>query len=259
MTHILAAGEKMQTFERAVSILNCFTLEQPELGVREISRKIGLSASTTGRIMSGLKDMGFLSQNSETRTYALGAAVMAWAGVYAATLDVRNTAMAAVDQLHRDTQETISLYILQGTERVCVERRESPHTVRLVTRIGRRLPLYAGSAGKVFLAFLPPERTREILDASDLKPITPNTIVDRNLLEAELDVVRRQGYAVSTGEWQREASGIAAPIFDQRHEIIAALTISGPSQRFNDGKMREYARMVTSAAHDVSRNMGDRA
>jgi len=71
--------------------------------------------------------------------------------------------------------------------------------------------------------------------------------------------VRRQGYAVSTGEWQREASGIAAPIFDQRHEIIAALTISGPSQRFNDGKMREYARMVTSAAHDVSRNMGDRA
>ena len=248
----------MQTFERAVSILNCFTLEQPELGVREISRKVGLSASTTGRIMSGLKDMGFLSQNFDTRTYSLGAAVMAWAGVYAATLDVRNTAMSAVDQLHRDTQETISLYILQGTERVCVERRESPHTVRLVTRVGRRLPLYAGSAGKVFLAFLPPERTREILDASDLKPITPNTIVDRGLLEAELDVVRRQGYAVSTGEWQREASGIAAPIFDPRGEIIAALTISGPSQRFNDAKMREYATVVTSAANEVSRNMGYR-
>ena len=248
----------MQSFERAVSILNCFTLEQPELGVREIARKVGLSASTTGRIMSGLKDMGFLSQNSETRAYSLGAAVMAWAGVYAATLDVRNTAMAAVDQLHRDTQETISLYILQGTERVCVERRESPHTVRLVTRIGRRLPLYAGSAGKVFLAFLPPERTREILDASDLKPITPNTIIDRNLLEAELDVVRRQGYAVSTGEWQREASGIAAPIFDARGEIIAALTISGPSQRFNDAKMREYATIVTSAANEVSRKMGYR-
>jgi len=246
----------MQSFERAVAILNCFTLEEPELGVREIARKIGLSSSTTGRIMSGLKDMGFLSQNPETRTYALGAAVMAWAGVYTATLDVRITSMPAVDQLHRDTQETISLYILQGDERVCVERRESPHTVRLVTRIGRRLPLYAGSAGKVFLAFLPPERTQEILDNSDLKPFTPNTIVDRELLDAELEAVRRQGYAVSTGEWQKEASGIASPIFNPRREVIAALTISGPSQRFTDAKMREYIPVVTRAAQEVSRNLG---
>ena len=248
----------MQTFERAVAVLNCFTLEDPELGVREVSRKIGLSASTTGRIMSGLKDLGFLSQNPDTRTYALGAAVMAWAGVYTATLDVRNTAMPAVDQLHRETQETISLYILQGTERVCVERRESPHTVRLVTRIGRRLPLYAGSAGKVFLAFLPEARSNEILDHSVLTPFTPNTIVDRDLLDAELEAVRRQGYAVSTGEWQREASGIAAPVFGPRREIVAALTISGPSQRFNDAKMREYAGVVTGAANEVSRNMGYR-
>ena len=246
----------MQTLERAVSVLNCFTLEQPELGVREVSRMVGLSASTTGRIMSGLKKLGLLSQNPETRIYSLGAAVMAWAGVYTATLDVRNTALPAVDQLHRDTQETISLYILQGTERVCVERRESPHTVRLVTRIGRRLPLYAGSAGKVFLAFLSPERTREILDNSTLKPFTPNTIVDRSLMEAELEAVRRQGYALSTGEWQREASGIAAPVFNQDREIVAALTISGPSQRFTEEKKREYAGVVTSAAAEVSRNMG---
>jgi IclR family transcriptional regulator, KDG regulon repressor len=248
----------MQTLERAISILNCFTLAQPELGVREVSRMIDLSASTTGRLMSGLKDLGLLSQNPDTRVYALGAAVMAWAGVYTATLDVRNTAMPAVDQLHRETQETISLYILQGNERVCVERRESPHTVRLVTRIGRRLPLYAGSAGKVFLAFLPTDRSREILDSSVLKPFTPSTITDRGLLDAELEVVRRQGYAVSTGEWQREASGIAAPVFNPRREIIAALTISGPSQRFNDAKMREYAGVVTSAADEVSWNMGYR-
>lgn len=247
----------MQTFERAVAVLNCFTLEKPTLGVREISRKVGLSASTTGRIMSGLKDTGFLNQNSD-RSYSLGASVMAWAGVYTATLDVRKTAMPAVEQLHRDTQETISLYILQGDERVCVERRESPHTVRLVTRIGRRLPLYAGSAGKVFLAFLPEASSKEILDHSELMPFTSSTITDRNLLDVELDVVRRQGYAVSTGEWQKEASGIAAPVFGSSREIVAALTISGPSQRFTDAKIREYAPVVTGAAQEVSWNMGYR-
>lgn len=249
-------AEKLQTLERAISILNSFTLAQPELGVREVSRKINLSASTTGRIMAGLKEMGLLSQNPATRSYALGAGVMAWAGVYTATLDVRNAALAAVEQLHHDTQETISLYILQGDERVCVERRESPQTVRLVTRVGRRLPLYAGSAGKVFLAFLSPERTREILDQTDFSPFTANTITDRSILEAELEVVRRQGYALSTGEWQSEASGIAAPIFTEGREIVAALTISGPSQRFTDEKMREYAVVVTRAAASVSRNMG---
>lgn len=249
-------AEKMQSLERAVAILNCFSLEQPELGVREVSRKINLSVSTTGRIMAGLKEMGLLSQNPDTRAYALGSAVLVWAGVYSSTLGVRNAALAAIDRLHSDTQETISLYILQGDERVCVERRESPQTVRLVTRVGRRLPLYAGSAGKVFLAFLPPDRTREILDHSSFVPFTSSTIIDRSLLEVELETVRRQGYALSTGEWQREASGIAAPIFNERGEIMAALTISGPSQRFTDDKMREYALVVTAAAAEVSRNMG---
>ncbi len=228
------------------------------MGVREVARKIDLSASTTGRIMAGLKEMGLLSQNPDTRAYALGASVLVWAGVYSSTLDVRNAALSAIDRLHRDTQETISLYILQGDERVCVERRESPQTVRLVTRVGRRLPLYAGSAGKVFLAFLPAERTSEILDKSAFTPFTPSTIIDRNALEAELEVVRRQGFALSTGEWQSEASGIAAPIFNEKGEIVAALTISGPSQRFTEEKMNQYADVVAAAAGEVSRTMGYR-
>lgn len=228
------------------------------MGVREVARKIDLSASTTGRIMAGLKEMGLLSQNPDTRAYALGASVLVWAGVYSSTLDVRNAALSAIDRLHRDTQETISLYILQGDERVCVERRESPQTVRLVTRVGRRLPLYAGSAGKVFLAFLPAERASEILDKSAFTPFTPSTIIDRNALEDELEVVRRQGFALSTGEWQSEASGIAAPIFNEKGEIVAALTISGPSQRFTEEKMNQYAGVVTAAAGEVSRTMGYR-
>lgn len=228
------------------------------MGVREVARKIDLSASTTGRIMAGLKEMGLLSQNPDTRAYALGASVLVWAGVYSSTLDVRNAALSAIDRLHRDTQETISLYILQGDERVCVERRESPQTVRLVTRVGRRLPLYAGSAGKVFLAFLPAERASEILDKSAFTPFTPSTIIDRNALEAELEVVRRQGFALSTGEWQSEASGIAAPIFNEKGEIVAALTISGPSQRFTEEKMNQYADVVAAAAGEVSRTMGYR-
>lgn len=250
--------ERSQTLDRAIAILDCFTQETPEMGVREAARKVRLSSSTTGRLMATLRDLGVLSQNPITNTYSLGGKVLAWAGVYTATLDVRQKALPAMTELHRSTSETISLYVLEGSERVCVERMESTHNVRIVARLGRRLPLYAGSAGKVFLAFLPEEQSERILREIPLVPLTKNTIVDVNLLRQEMRKIRQQGYAVSQGEWILEASGVAAPIFDQSGQIAAVLTISGPSQRFTPETINRYIPEVTRVAADISQQMGYR-
>ena len=248
----------MQAIDRIVAILDCFTLTSPQLGVREIARKIELPTSTTGRLLTSMKEAGFLSQNSDTLLYQLGGRLLSWAGVYSATLDVRSIALPAMHKLHHDTDETISLYILEGNERLCVERLESTHNVRMVARIGRHLPLYAGSAGKVFLAFLPEERRDQILDETMLTPFTENTIVDRKLLLEELIKIRQQGYAVSFGEWMAEASGIAAPIFDQSKEITAVITISGPNQRFTKENVAVYTQTLLAAAKMISTNLGFR-
>jgi IclR family transcriptional regulator, KDG regulon repressor len=247
---------KSTTLQRAVSLLNCFTQDEPELGVREIARKVGLSSSTTGRILANLKDLGLLSQNPDTHGYLLGGKVLAWAGVYTATLDVHNRALPYMHELHHTTQETISLYVMEENDRVCVERIESPQNVRIIARIGRRLPLYAGSAGKVFLAYLSPARRKAILDSTVFTPFTPNTFVDRPLLEEEIKKIAKKGYAVSSGEWVQDASGVAAPIFDQWDEIVAVLTISGPTQRFNDENVEKYIAEVTQAAEKISSEMG---
>jgi len=106
----------VNTLERAFTLLDCFTAEHPELGVREAARMVNLSSSATGRLLSAMKDMGVLRQNPVSRTYALGGRVLAWAGVYMATLDVRDRALPAMDELHRVTRETISLYVLEGDE-----------------------------------------------------------------------------------------------------------------------------------------------
>jgi IclR family transcriptional regulator, KDG regulon repressor len=249
---------KSTTIQRAVALLDCFSHDQPELGVREIARKVGLSSSTTGRLLVQLKELGLLSQNPNTHAYSLGGRVLAWAGVYTSTMDVRNQALPFMHELHSTTQETISLYIMEDNERVCVERIESPQNVRIIARIGRRLPLYAGSAGKVFLAYLPPERRQEILDSTDFEPFTPNTLVDRAALEEEIEKILRHGYGVSCGEWVSDASGVAAPIFDQRKEIIAVLTISGPTQRFNQEKINQYVEEVTRFAGQISAELGYR-
>ncbi len=250
--------DKAQTLHRVIAILDCFTLERPALGVREVARMVQLSSSTTGRLMASLKSLGLLSQNPLNHTYSLGSRVLIWAGVYTGTLDIRITALPAIEELHNATRETISLYILENNERVCVERMESPENVRIIARLGRRLPLYAGSAGKVFLAFLPEKRREDIIKAVPLVPLTPNTITDPAALRKELDVIRQQGYAISRGEWTQDASGVAAPIFDQTGEIIAALTISGPSQRFTDQAFARYAPEVTRVANAISHDLGYR-
>jgi IclR family transcriptional regulator, KDG regulon repressor len=250
--------QKSTTLQRAVALLDCFSQEQPEIGVREIARKVGLSSSTTGRLLLQLKDLGILSQNPMTNNYSLGGKVLAWAGVYTATLDVRNIAMPLMHELHRTTQETISLYIMEGNERVCIERLESPQNVRIVARVGRRLPLYAGSAGKVFLAFLSPERRQAILDTTPLVPFTSNTYIDRGALEKELDKIRQNGYSISSGEWVSDASGVAVPIFDYQNDIISALTISGPTQRFSKNKIDQYVKEATRVAESISGELGYR-
>lgn len=249
-------NEKSKSLQRIVAILDCFTYERPELGVREIARLIGFSSSTTGRLLQAMKEIGLLQQNPTTQAYSLAGKVLAWAGVYSSTLDVRNAALAAIQELHRVTRETISLYVLEGNERVCVERLESTQNVRVVARLGRRVPLYAGSAGKVFLAFLPPAKRDTILKADPPTPITDSTIVDLQALMEELKRIRAKGYAVSFGEWVAEAAGVAAPIFGMNGEIAAALTISGPGQRFTEDVVQHYVTDVTRVAGQISRELG---
>jgi IclR family KDG regulon transcriptional repressor len=248
--------EKIQVLDRTVAIMDSFSLEQPVQGVRDVARKTGLSSSTAGRIMAYLKDLGILNQDPDTLAYMMGSKPLAWAGIYTVTSDVRTIALPVMVRLQEQTRETISLYVMEGDERVCVERLESPETVRIVARVGRRIPLYAGSAGKLLLAYLPEARREEILKRIKLVPMTEKTITDLDELRQNIGKIRKQGFAFSRGEWILEAAGVAAPVFDPRGQITAALTISGPAQRFTHEKVAELAHLVKAGAEQISSELG---
>lgn len=240
------------------AILDCFSIDRPDLGVREVSRMTGLTTSTTGRLMQSMRDSGILTQNPVTRTYMLGSRLLSWAGVYSANLDIRTAALPVMDELHRITRETISLYILEGSDRVCVERMESPQTVRITARLGRRLPLYAGSAGKAILAFLPEERREEYLNSAVFTPFTSHTYTDPDILREELIQVQKKGYAYSQGEWLAEAAGVAAPILGAGASVLGAVSISGPLQRFTPEAVESFAESILRLAGEISSRMGYR-
>lgn len=243
-------------FSHFVAIMDCFTSATPELGVREVARASGLTPSTAGRLMAALRDTGLLQQNPVTRSYSLGSRVLAWAGVYTSGLDIRNVALPMMVKLLNSSRETISLYTLEGTDRVCVERLESPLTVRIVARLGRRLPLYAGSAGKAILAFLPKNELDNYLAKTQLKSFTANTFTDADQLRSELTAIKQRGYAYSCGEWLADAAGVAAPIFGMNGSVLGAISISGPTQRFTDEKVAEYGNIIVSLTHEISIAMG---
>ncbi len=251
----MSAGES-RTVLRAISIVDCFSLERPELGVREVARRLKLASSTAGRLLGTLQKAGVLTQNPAMRKYTLGPRVLAWAGVYTGILNVRAAAGPILDRLRQATRETTTLYVVDGDERVCVERLEGPQNIRAVVRLGERLPLYAGAGGKVLLAFLPPETRQTTLARLVLARFTDKTIRNRARLERQLRTIRKQGYATSVAERFAGASAVAAPVRGADGSVIAAVNISGPSERFTGSRQVEYIRQVTKAALALSRAMG---
>lgn len=244
-----------QTLSRALAILDCFDVDNPQLGVREIARRTQISRSTVGRLLGTLQAAGVLSQDPVTRGYMLGSKVLAWSAIYTGGLDIRSKARSAMEELHRDTRETVSLYILDGIERMCVERIESPESLRMTTRIGERMPIHIEASGKVFLAFVSLELRKQIISQVS-KKYMPSVTQSRAELLADLERINSQGYALSRGERVAGASCISAPIFDATGKVVAAITLSGPTIRLTDDKVSEHATRVMAAAAQVSQAMG---
>ncbi|MCL5952248.1 MAG: IclR family transcriptional regulator [Chloroflexi bacterium] len=255
----MATGDNSseKSLARAVSILDCFRPEQPEWGVSEIARHLHLSRSTAGRLLQSLQAQGVLGQNTATRRYIMGSKVLTWSSAYMSQLDVARAARAALVELHRVTCETASIYVREGTERICVERIESPESVRVVVRRGERMPLHAGSAGKALLAFAPEEIVRQVL-SKPLERMTSRTIVVRKQLLKELEIIRNCGYAISHGERFEDALGLGAPIFDSTGRVVAALNVAGPITRFTDDQAARFTPILLQLAAQASQAMGYR-
>lgn len=218
--------QTIRSVERALDVLLCFAGEPGGLGVTQIAEKVGLYKSTVHRILAALEAKGFVRQDPATGRYHLGLKALELASVYLTSGDLPAVAYSEMLLLRDEAQETVSLYVRDGTERVRVQRAEGPLTVRRVVGLGERLPLYLGASGKVLLAWATPTEQARIIDQ-----ILPKGF-DRAALEAALDQARTQGWAQSQEERDDGVSSVAAPVIDRLGQCVAALAVSGPVQRF---------------------------
>jgi IclR family transcriptional regulator, KDG regulon repressor len=247
---------RIQAIERAVSILNAFSPEDPELGVTELAERLGLHKSTVHRFMVNLDAAGLVERTPRTGRYRLGLRIFELGGLVMQQMNLWDEALPFLEGLVHDTGETGHLAVLDGGEAIYIERVEARRALRVPSAIGRGYPAHATNLGKVLLADLPRERVAQIVDERGLAAYTPHTITDLEGLEAELERIRALGYAVDNEEYDEGLRCIGAPVRDHSGHVVAALGIGGPVTRITPDRVGELAELVMTAARGLSRRLG---
>ena len=239
----------IQSITRAISILRCFTDKQ-ELGLTEISIMVGLHKSTTAGIINTLKDEALLVQNQENGKLRLGIELFCLA--VNAKMELGELVMPYLDQLLQETEETVNLAVRDGVHIVYIEKKESPHSMRICTSVGKRLPLYCTAIGKAILAFMSEAERETVLNELTFYPFTGKTITDRRTLLEMLDSIRAEGVSYDFEELENGLVCVAAPIFDKNGQPVAAVSVSGPSIRMGKPARQHIKQLLLRESRAIS-------
>ncbi len=239
----------------ALDILECFEKE-PALSLKQIIDISGMTRNRVMRMAGTLEGRGYLIRNESTGKFMLGQKILVLGKISERSLDLVLLARPLLKDLAQSTGESASLYVADGTDRLVLAREEGTHDIRYSVHEGQRLPIYAGAGGKVLLAFGSHELRARIFRKKRLAPLTPHTPSSVTSLKAELERVRRLGYAVSQAERAPDAGSIAAPVYDHSRRLVGAVAIAGPISRVNIESRPEYVTAVRETAESLSRRLG---
>jgi IclR family KDG regulon transcriptional repressor len=248
----------MKSIKKAIEVVEFLAQRENGVGITQLSRELNLPKSTVHQILSTLKRVRFVEQTSEDKKYHLGLRIFELGNIVQSQLQLRKIAHSYLYNLSRKTNETTYLVVLEGSRIVYIDCVESRARLRAHPLFGIRVPLHCTSLGKAIMAFLPEEKINEIIREDGLERFTENTIIDLPLLKQELEKVRKRGYAIDNMEHEEGIRCVGAPIRNHRKEVFAAISVSGPSQRFDPLRIKTMSQLVIETAKEISRRMGYR-
>jgi IclR family KDG regulon transcriptional repressor len=241
----------VRAVERATWILSAFDGEHTERGVSEIAQATGLHKATAHRIIMTLLNCGFLERTADGERFRLGLRLVELGLGALRRLDFRRAAFPYMQQLVERFNETCDLGIFDRGQVLYVEVVHSEHALTVAARVGRHLPAHCTASGRVFLAFLPPEVVEPILSAP-LTAYTEKTITSPAWFQEELEATRQRGYGLDDEEFEVGIRAISAPIRNVDGNVIAAMSMLGPSNRLTPERILEIAEALVETANAVS-------
>jgi len=241
---------------RAVSILEQFDLERPEQSLTEVSAGIGLSKSTTHRLLTTLEATEMVEFDRRTSRYRLGLKAYRLGSVVAKSMELVKQADPLLAAMAEETSETSFLVVPDGNEALCMRRFDGSHQIRvLYLEPGKHSAFNCGAAQRVLLAHLPDDRWEEVA-ARHVRRMTQYSLASRDELERDRREIRERGYAVSWEDVTLHACALGAPVRDASGSVVAAVSISGIVQRFSAERLPGLIRSVMKLGDDLSRRLG---
>lgn len=242
---------------KALEVLGAFDYEHQELGVSQLAQKLRLHKNNVFRLLATLETRGYIEQDRKRGSYRLGLKTVELGNVFLHHLGIVRQARPMLEELVRRCNETAYLAVSDGPEVVYISVYETTHSLRIAPRLGHRLPAHCTAAGKSQLAFESLDRLGQIFRDHPIKRLTENTITDYHVLLSHLREVARVAHARDDEESELEVNGVAAPIRDYTHRVVAALELVGPSSRFGSDRVEaELVPLVKEGTAKVSQRLG---
>lgn len=237
------------TLIKGLKLLEVLAYQVRPMGVTELAAATGMPKSGAHRLLQALLDESYVVRRSEGN-YAASMKLWEIASAALPGFDLCRRARPVMEALATQTRETAHLAVLDGDQVVYVHKVVGRNNADSSAPVGTRAPAHCVATGKAMLAFKTKERLLQA--ASALHPITYRTVTDPETFLTQMQTIRRNGYAITAGEWREAFSGVAAPVFGKAGEVTAAVGISGSCVTISGERTESLACQVKAAAQQLS-------
>lgn len=242
----------VKSADRVLDIFELFADEQDTLSLTDISRKLVLPPSSVHKLLQNLLNRGYLETDKHGKTFRLGYKLFEIGSKVSRNTDYATEFQHVASKIINDINESVFLSIRNGDKVLYIAEKQSTHPVRFVSHLGMQLPLHATAMGKMLLSGLSDEEVRRLYPENELGKLTDTTLSDLNELLDQLRTIRREGLAYSAGEAVQGIRCVAAPITNAAGDIVAAMSVSIPVSRVEEGIWERSVAAVKQGAKEIS-------
>ncbi|MFZ9151646.1 MAG: IclR family transcriptional regulator domain-containing protein, partial [Burkholderiales bacterium] len=230
----------VESFAKGLTVIRSFGPQHRRMTLSEVAMRSGLTRAAARRILLTLLELGYVAQDG--RSFTLTPRILDLGYSYLSSMPLSTMAQPVMVELGNRFNHSVSVAALDGSEVVYLLRVPKRNLLNTpgISLAGMRLPAYVSSMGRVMLAALPADELKRVLDASDLRALTPKTVYQRAALEEEIRKCGRQGYSLIVDEMEEGLSAVAAPIINAGGRTIAAMNIA-----FNTGAVKRQELLNT--------------
>jgi DNA-binding IclR family transcriptional regulator len=250
------AESSIRVIERAVKILDCFVGARGTLGITELSKQTRLSKSTVHHFVTTLVETGLLASDGASRRYRLGPKLAQLGNAFIQSTDLRDLALRALTELRDLTDETASLHMKIGDQRVTMDQVVSTQGIRRVLNLGVARPIYLGAVGMVLMSDMPDAEIVRLVKRYRPRQLTPHTVTDPQDILRLVQKARSDGYCILNEQTDEGVGVIAFPVHDHLGTVPAGIVVSGPIQRWNAKTITPHLKRMKAIVDDVSRQLG---